>query len=295
MNSITIAICTYKRKFLFNTIKSVLRSIQHANINVEILIIDNDSAKSSLRIVSEFHDSELYRFHYLVEPKKGVVNARNKALYSTKTDWLIFIDDDETVETDWLFHYKELISSNPDIIAAVSPVITLYPEYVDSVISSSKVLDRKRFVHLQKIDHGATNNAIINMNKLERLNIDFDLRFNFLGGEDSDFFYRLSMYGTILWNDRSIVYEPLSIERSSKEWVLNRLFINGKIYGLRKAMRIGQYYKLYLFPSSLAKLFSHAFNFMYYFFLNDKANVFKFKCEINRDLGRLASCFMVLK
>lgn len=293
-NSITIAICTYKRIFLSETIKSLIGSVRHAKGYVKIVIIDNDVEGSALNILSEFNSNKYFDIEYYNEPSVGVVNARNKVLSIVDTDWLISIDDDETVDINWFSNYLILINDDEiSFDAAIGPVITQYPNFVNEKIVNSKVHDRKRYSHLQEIKHGATNNCLLRVSLININKLKFDIRFNFTGAEDSDFFERFNQYGKIIWNNNSIVYEPLTKERSTESWILKRFYSNGKNYGVRKILRKGYLYRFYIFFSSVAKLIQHSL--MMLLFLFSMPSLFKIKCEISRDLGRIFSAISCVK
>ncbi|WP_351011764.1 glycosyltransferase family 2 protein [Shewanella sp. S1-58-MNA-CIBAN-0166] len=293
-NSITVAICTYKRMFLSNTIQSVIESVKRANSYVTIVIVDNDLEKSALCILAEFNGSEHYSIKYYNEPSVGVVNARNKVISIVDTDWLISIDDDEVVDINWYENYLTLVNDcKVEFDAAVGPVITQYPDFVNKTIINSKIHDRKEYSHLKKISHGATNNCLLRVSLIKDNQLNFDIKFNFTGAEDSDFFERFNLYGKIIWNNKSIVYEPLTRERSTESWIFNRLYCNGKNYGVRKIIRKGHFYRFYLFFSSVIKLIQHMTTML--FFICSKSKVFRMKCEVLRDLGRISSSISGVK
>ncbi|TMO76246.1 hypothetical protein CWC16_18470 [Pseudoalteromonas sp. S3776] len=293
-SNITISICTYKRAYLIETINSVIKSINKTNEFVTINIIDNDEYQSAYQLLNDVQKGENYIVQYFSEKSKGVVNARNKALQSVNTKWLIFVDDDEVVEENWLSKYLEIINNKKlSFGAVIGPVFTTYPSFVHTDIKNSGIHDRKHYKHLERICHGATGNCLIDMDVVKKFKVLFSKEFNETGGEDSDFFERLSQTAPIIWNSKSIVYEMLTTERASHEWALHRLYNNGKTYGRRKIMRNGSKYIPYLLSSSCFKLLYHSM--LYIVSFHNSARLFRMKCEIYRDYGRIESCFDGLK
>lgn len=291
---VTIAICTYKRSYLIETINSVIKSVNKTSELVTINIIDNDENMSAFDMFNSIPKAENYKIQYFSEKSKGVVNARNRAITSVQTKWLIFIDDDELVDENWFMNYLDVINNKAiSFGAAIGPVFTTYPDFVPIDIKNSRIHDRKHYNHLERIFHGATNNCLIDMSYVKKNDLKFDQQFNETGGEDSDFFERLSQVAPIIWNNKSIVYEMLTKGRASHEWALNRLYNNGKTYGKRKIMRHGRKFTTYLFLSSCFKLFCHSIAYMFSF--RCSARLFRMKCEIYRDFGRIESCFNGLK
>lgn len=293
-SNITISICTYKRAYLIETINSVIKSINKTNEFVTINIIDNDEYQSAYQLLNDVQNGENYIVQYFSEKSKGVVNARNKALQSVNTKWLIFVDDDEVVEENWLSKYLEIINNKKlSFGAVIGPVFTTYPSFVHTDIKNSGIHDRKHYKHLERIYHGATGNCLLDMDVVKKFKVLFSKEFNETGGEDSDFFERLSKHAPILWNNESLVYEMLTEERASHNWALNRLYLNGKNYGTRKILREGKKYAFYLFLSTCLKLSYHGVEYITSF--RNKAKRFRVKCEIYRDFGRINSCVSVFK
>ncbi|CZF80045.1 Glycosyl transferase family 2 [Grimontia celer] len=286
-HDITIGICTFKRPFLEKTLESVKKAIEYANAKVNVLIVDNDPNQSARQLVCSMTHKQT-RFTYVSEPRSGIAFARNRVLSETNTKWLLFIDDDETVDKEWLLNYINIINGS-DFTAAIGPVVTQYPNYVDDVIVKSRVLDRRTFPHLNEINHGATNNCLIDLEFANKNNIKFDTDFNFYG-EDSDFFERISKTGKIIWNQHSIVYEPVTKDRARKEWIVSRLYKNGYNYARRKVIRCGPKTRFTLLIKSIIRVFIDVVKYIINF--HSKPLRFKYLCELYRDFGRIKSCIM---
>lgn len=284
---LTIGLCTYKRPQLIDTIDSIIKSELNQPTKVTILIVDNDencSAKDAVENVDLPINMEI---SYVVECKRGVSNARNKVLSETVTDWLLFIDDDEVVSRCWLQSYIDLImEKNITFKAAVGPVVTVYPDYVDKTIIRSEVLDRKKFSHREFISHGATNNCLININFIRKQAINFHQSFNLTGAEDSDFFEQIMINGgEIIWNEKAVVMESLSQERATKNWIKNRLYHNGVNYSRRMRLRYGTKVIPKLLVGGIYSVIANAAKLIIYSPIS--SNRLKFQCETLRGFGRL--------
>jgi glycosyltransferase involved in cell wall biosynthesis len=122
---ITVAICTRNRaSFLEKAVRSVLPQM---NETVELLIVDNastdDTAEVAARLVA-VHP----RLTVCCEKEIGVSAARNTALKKAQGQYVLFLDDDATVEPGWLAAYRDFLSVPPSGKIAVvgGPV---YPDY----------------------------------------------------------------------------------------------------------------------------------------------------------------------
>jgi glycosyltransferase involved in cell wall biosynthesis len=114
---ITVAICTRNRAALLEkAVRSVLRQMTG---DAELLIVDNastdDTPAVAARLVSSNPRVTVYR-----EAEPGISAARNAALKQARGEFVLFLDDDETAETDWLVAYQRFLSAPPsEKIAAV--------------------------------------------------------------------------------------------------------------------------------------------------------------------------------
>jgi glycosyltransferase involved in cell wall biosynthesis len=70
--------------------------------NFEIIVVDGGSEDNGPKIVKEFNDSRIY---FLVQRGKGVSNARNAGVNSTKNEFIAFLDADD----EWMPNYLETI------------------------------------------------------------------------------------------------------------------------------------------------------------------------------------------
>src|ERR1700690_4174155 len=66
----------------------------------EVLVVDNDAAGSAAAVCEEFRDR--LRLRYMVEPVRGIALARNRAVASSESPFLAFIDDDNEATPNWL-------------------------------------------------------------------------------------------------------------------------------------------------------------------------------------------------
>ncbi|MGB4841166.1 MAG: glycosyltransferase family 2 protein, partial [Saprospiraceae bacterium] len=88
---LSIVICTYNREEL---LKKCLNSlIFQMNENIEIIIVDNNSIDETYSIASEFKKSNS-NIRYVLEPINGLSNARNRGIKESKSDWILYLDDD---------------------------------------------------------------------------------------------------------------------------------------------------------------------------------------------------------
>ncbi len=91
----TAAICTRERP---DDLRRALTALVALDPPAPILVIDNCPATTATREVVDAFPG----VRYVVEPWKGLDNARNRALREAETDIVAFIDDDAVADRHWL-------------------------------------------------------------------------------------------------------------------------------------------------------------------------------------------------
>lgn len=240
---VTIGLCTYKRpNMLSETLDSLLRLNLPTNIKLILLIIDNDPKHSAEPIYKEYENKLLFISEYIVEERKGIVYARNRALLnadSHDSDLMLFIDDDEIVDVNWLnAHLKHYEKSDTDV--STGPVYSIYPDNTPSWIRGGGFFDLPKDIEEGIIlPNSATGNVLFNFKKLYH---QYGLRFDekLKSREDNDFFMRARMKGAIIqWTNTAIVYETVPLSKMTASWLLQRTYKTGEAYSKREIKCLG--------------------------------------------------------
>ncbi|MFC4477160.1 glycosyltransferase family 2 protein [Flavobacterium chungangensis] len=227
IKKISVAICTYNRPLLLERcIESVLT--QNTNYEYEIIVIDNDAKKTAQEIVQKYKA----RVHYYFQPLKGLSYARNMAVSKATGEFLLFIDDDEYADQNWL---KNMINCQKKYKADVvlGKVIYEIPEHFPSYIKKSLFFRRKNRITGENagINEGYTGNTLVRRKLFELRNPSFLEQFNHTGGEDSDFFnFLLSRQAKIIFSNEAIIYETQDFKRLKASWFYKRGYRSGYNY-----------------------------------------------------------------
>ena len=84
------------------------------------------------------------------------------------------------------------------------------------------------------IRKGYAGNVLIRRSAIEQRGLRFDLALGRSGGEDDDFFYRLTDTGGVIgFAPDALAYEPVPAERTTLRWLLRRGFRTGQSHGAR--------------------------------------------------------------
>lgn len=228
-NRVIIAIPSYRRpddlRRLLFALQNVVRAARASDLckDVEVLVIDNDPAGSASAALA---DATL-PVRYIQEHVPGVVAVRNRALdESAAFDALAFIDDDETpVDDDWLVRLlRTMVDCGADVVAG--PVRTSGAVALDPWVEAGGFFDRSHRAHLKTGDvivAAASNNLLLNLDTVRRMQVRFDDRFGLTGGEDSLFTAQLRDAGAhMVWCREAPVYDHLLPERQSRAHAVRR-------------------------------------------------------------------------
>jgi glycosyltransferase involved in cell wall biosynthesis len=111
--TITVILCTYNRcQRLSKALQSVAVSEMPTSAAWEVLVVDNNSHDQTREVVDNFARLDPVRFRYLFESNPGKSHALNAGIREAHGDILAFIDDDVTVEKDWLHNLTADLDGN---------------------------------------------------------------------------------------------------------------------------------------------------------------------------------------
>ena len=100
---ISVIVCTYNRlESLLKALDSVAASILPDSVEWEVVVVCNNSSDQMVAAVDDFCRRHPGRFRRLFEPQPGKSNAVNAGIRESQGDIVAFMDDDITVEPEWL-------------------------------------------------------------------------------------------------------------------------------------------------------------------------------------------------
>ena len=124
---ISVILCTYNRdKYIYNVLRSVAENdLPHDQY--EIVLVNNNSTDHTEQECQRFQaDYPDIRFRYCVETNQGLSHARNRGIRESQGDLLAYVDDDATVNREYLRTYADFFAATPDAVAAGGPILPRY-------------------------------------------------------------------------------------------------------------------------------------------------------------------------
>jgi GT2 family glycosyltransferase len=219
--------CFRRPRHLRLTLQSLAN--QRTGRRFAVVIVENDASKcESVPVATEFLRSGNLHGLCLVEPRQGNCHAINAAFetalatFPTATS-LLMIDDDEIASPDWLERMLcAAETTGADLVGG--PVL---PNFDDELTCGLRLHPAFRPAYDRSgpvpIIYGC-GNCLIRRPVFARLGAPaFDLRFNFLGGGDTDFFVRCRQAGLRFhWAAEAVIIETVPRSRTMPRWLALR-------------------------------------------------------------------------
>lgn len=103
----SFVIPTYNRAEMLRALLKNLQSLHiPTGVTWEIIVVDNRSTDATRMVVEELMRDAALPLRYSFEPQQGAAHTRNNGVLAARGKILAFIDDDETVDVDWLIIVK---------------------------------------------------------------------------------------------------------------------------------------------------------------------------------------------
>ena len=226
--AIDIAICTYQRAHLADTLRAVGSLAVDPSWDVRVLVADNDAAPTAQAVV----ESAVLPFplRYLHAPAQNISIARNACLETARGHYIAFLDDDEIPAQCWL---AALIATATDAGADVvlGPVKARYSDGCAEWIRQGDFHSSIPSFTNGRVVSGGTGNVLLRRAALGANR--FRPALGRSGGEDTAFFKELETIGArfAIAND-AVVHEAVPPARETLRWLLNRRFRYGETHGM---------------------------------------------------------------
>lgn len=227
MTSVAVCALTYRRPETLRALLGALAALDApAGTDARVVIVDNDEDGSARSVVDELRPAIPWPVTYVVEPRRGIATARNRAVRTADdADFIAFVDDDEVPEPRWL---AELVavqrSTGADVVTG--PIVPRFEEPPPAWVVRGGFFDRTRFATGTSLGWARTGNVLIARGVLG--DEPFDPRFDLAGGEDTHLFMRIGLAGgRITWADDAVVTDLVPADRVNTRWLLRREYRRG--------------------------------------------------------------------
>lgn len=227
----TVLLCvpTFRRPVgLARLLDAIVDLERPASVDVGVVVVDNDPDGSSRSVAQRF-ESDL-DVHYVVEPTRGVADARNRALavaHALGCDWIGWLDDDEAPESDWLVRMLSTqVRYGADVV--FGPNEPVFEPGAAEWLAESDLYHFDRFATGERYPYFHTRTSGVLMRAAIVPDERFDVRLSLTGGEDRLFFTRVHRAGGVFVYDAdALVHEFIPLSRTRVSWLLRRWYRTG--------------------------------------------------------------------
>lgn len=116
---ISIVICTYNPKQrIFSRVLDSIKTLENSASDIlEVIVVDNNSSVplSELDYVQKFVTDALIDVKILVEKNPGLTNARISGTKCSQGEVILFVDDDNLLESNYVFELKKAFQTYQDV------------------------------------------------------------------------------------------------------------------------------------------------------------------------------------
>jgi len=243
MNKLVVGICTCDRPNLVKLCVDSLKRVRFGEMDVEVCMVDSGNQLLEANQVSGLRDmvSTFGTFTYIPIGPVGIAQARNEVLRFSRgcnAKALAFIDDDELAGTEWIIHHS-LAMQRFDAHVTTAPVIALFPRQAGAMARYVDLHGGKRKIRPGFRKSAATGNVLLG-EKVIKMDITFDEKYRWSGGEDTDFFRRLHKSGIKIYKfEQRDVRELVPRSKACWGWYCTRRIstTQQRLFSLRERRR----------------------------------------------------------
>lgn len=236
---LSIIICSYNRAQMLNDVLKSFSALQPVpGITFEIIVVDNNSADSTRKVVERWQSQDAYPMRYLLEKQQGISHARNRAVGEATGVWLWFLDDDIYLDGNWLQGAADIIRDFPDATAIAGKIILEFeipePEWLPDLAYNYYGLTRfgNHPRWLNREEYPIAANAAIRRDVFDHMGLfNSDLGHtgnSLISWDETELFMRLYQSGgQIIYTPHAIVRHRITKQRLTKCWLIRRVFSDG--------------------------------------------------------------------
>lgn len=232
---VVVTIPTFRRpEHLLKTLDSIKG--QKTDRRFAVIVMENDAeGRAGVQAATPLFEGGGIDGLLIIAHQRGNCHAYNAGWLTALVNFpkfhhLAVIDDDEVAHPDWL---ENLCATREEFDADVvgGPQLPVFEDDANALWHEHPVFVPHYTATGAVPALYSSGNILIGRNVLEAMEHPFlDLRFNFLGGGDSDFLSRASARGfRFAWCADALIHEDVPQRRTSWRWIQARALRNGVI------------------------------------------------------------------
>jgi len=229
---VTVGMLTHKRAGTFEgMLKHLQTTIEQYSGECSFIVVNNSGAESNELITGIVERSGIQNTcptRIIDSPENNISVGRNLVMDNTETNLLLFIDDDEYPNPDWI----EALVNQYDIsktMAIAGPIEPIFPDTAPDWVREIDLHNKGNLKTGDTLPRAATGNCLLDLSQVG--DVRQDPADGLAGGEDAAFFQKLTSAGKVItWSEEAVVHETVSKERSTAKYMIFRFMKHGQAY-----------------------------------------------------------------
>jgi GT2 family glycosyltransferase len=226
--AVAICVATLGRpNSLVRCLEGISRLVPADDVAIRVLVVDNDHRGPARDVVDRVRQSSPWPIDYVIEPVRGIPQARNRALARTVgADAVAFIDDDEVPQPLWLQAIvRRWRRGGADVL--IGPSVPVFDVEPPGWVRDGAFFEPPRHPDDSPLPYWfcRTSGVLIDRGALPDGPEVFDERFRFTGGSDTDLFERMARQGrTFTWVADALIDQLVPPTRATPAWLAGRAY-----------------------------------------------------------------------
>ena len=190
-----------------HNIKSTIDSVLSQSFSqFEIIVVDDGSSDNSIAVINSIEDE---RIRIISKKNGGVSSARNVGIYSSRYEYIAFLDADDLWDENYLLEQKKMIEDFPDAVMwgiNFAPVLNgmEYTHYSTALPEGFRGIVKNYFQMTGRVsDLFCSSSVVIKKDILHNCGL-FDERIRY--AEDLDMWYRIIARHPVAFYDKVMVF-----------------------------------------------------------------------------------------
>ena len=241
----TVALCTHNHADRLARTLSDLALLKAPQAPWEFLLIDNGCRDATPGLLAHHAWPAGWQVRVVREEKLGLSNARNRAIAEARGEYVIFMDDDETADPDWLCAFERLIvARQPDAFGGRIRVLfeDERPKWLrDDLLGFLGELNRAEHIAPLSDPHESFYGGNFGFRKTvcDRVG-GFDATLgrkgaDNTGGEEVDFYRRLLDAGfKVWWTPEAVIHHRIQAAKLNRGYFIDLHYCMGRMEAIRQ-------------------------------------------------------------
>lgn len=227
---LSVIICTYNRdKYTYNLLKSIAENTL-SKAKYEIVLVNNNSTDATEMECNRFcADYDDVVFRYFIETNQGLSYARNRGIQEAKGKVVVYVDDDATINKEYLQTYYDFFEKDNKVEAAGGPIFPVYETVEPKWMShyTRQLITGKLYMGnvVKEFTKGAFpggGNAAYRKSVFDKVglfNVDLGRKgTSLIGAEEKDLFDKMTVQGIkFFYLPKAILYHIIPASKLTEE------------------------------------------------------------------------------